>query len=383
MSILLALAFVLQAAAGPSDANRNVAPPRQIFRPFCLFANGDATLDLDSLSADSANELLSKHADAHGWRWSITGPQFVERDRAVACPDSLLDHLELPRELHEESGAFFLYRRVAQVLHRNGRSQAAIDLLLRAREQEKRLETGEVWDAHRLHKSSLSEFAALIAADCNRWEEALALSEGWTVDSGCSLGAMAEESGITSFRARCLIGSGRYKDAQQMVKTLSHSWSTVPEWLLLLLECQLSWKPTESIDAALTEILADAPSGSKDCRERAKDLWLLSQAARDVQLQRLEDLAAYFPELAFPLLLSLDSADLSRQMRALEVVDGHLSGPSAALLLIETGFPEVGSALERAISEVSQDSVLSSLDYKHKEWSVAHRRWLLLTGSGG
>jgi hypothetical protein len=360
-------ALALGSAIVPAHAGQEVGRPAFHFRAFCTFEREGAQLDLSD--AKAAERLLNRHAHAHGWPWEPEGPDFVSGTAVARCPDLVLGQMAEVRDLRQEDDGVFLYRAIAVALERNGKLEAALELLKRGAEDNVLDESPR---SHDMHGSFLSEWASKLAAHSGDWNKALELAEGWHANSTCGNCASSEWSRIRDFKGRCFVESGRYGEAVALARR-SAGWSRARSTILieLWLDCELREGRAKTVDDALSNVLSLVPEEAADDCRKARDAWALARAPRATQIERVQELASAHPELAVPLLLSLDEEELSGLLRRLDFSDRSVRDSALASLLAQLGSP----LMESELKEIS----VFSRRYLSDMWQEANIRWKLLT----
>ena len=363
-------ALALGSAIVPAHARQEAGRPATQFRAFCTFEREGAQLHL--ADAKAAEKLLNRHASAHGWSWHVEGPDYVADAHVAPCPERVLSQMAEARDLRQELYGVFLYRDLAQAMERNGKLEAALALLNRAAHD-------HVPDAlpsfEDMEKSFLSEWAAKLAAHAGDWNKALELAEGWHANSGCGNCASSEWSRIREFEGRWLVESGRYGDAVALARrsAVVSPRSRITTLIELWLDCELREGRAKTVDDALGIVLSQVPEeAAEDCR-KARDAWMLARAPRSTQLERLQELAESHPELATPLLLSLDEEEMSVLLRRLDFGDRSVRDSALASLLAQLGTP----LMEPELKEIS----VFVRRYLSDQWQEANIRWNLLTAA--
>ena len=365
----------------PAGVAQETGRPAIQFKAFCTFEREGAQLDLSNVK--DASEVLSRHAYAHGWSWDVEAPDLVNGANAARCPSQVLDQMAQVSALSMEDSGIFLYRDLALALDRNESSDRALDLLKRALEGLAPKVKEELFDRHDTYAAFLSEWAAKVAAHSGDWTKALEFAEGWHSTSGCGNCAATEQSSIDAFTARCLVAAGRFDEARNLARRKSQSsWTTTGSLIEAWLECEIRDGRAKSVDDALSNILSMVPGDMRDDCKRARDDWELARAPKSTQLERLNELANAHPELALPLLLTLDKAQLSDQLRALNVEKGYVRDPALASLLVELGLPEVGIRLDNFKKMYDLKGGENPTEYLLDQWKQFNIRWKLLAGAG-
>ena len=363
-SVLAALA--LGSSIVPVAASQEASRPAVQFKAFCTFEREQSGLSL--WEEGTARDELRRHAYAHGWSWEITAPDLVSGANAARCPDRILQQMTQAHALSD----VFLYHDMALALERNNGLDSALGLLSRALEEEHTKEPDQISD---LHSAFLSEWAAKLAAHSSDWVRALEFAEGWHPTSTCGNAAWGERADIDAFNGRCLAASGRFAEATGIARrTAQTSWSRSTGMIELWLDCEINAGRARIVDEAMNNVLSMVPEDAVEDCKRARDDWELARAPKSTQVERLNELARSHPELALPLLLTLDEAELSKQMGAFELVERDVRDLELASLLVELGLPQVGERLGQ-IKDASY-----STEFLFDQWKSCNIRWKLLTG---
>lgn len=360
-------ALALGSAIVSARAGQEAGRPAFHFRAFCTFEREGA--QLDASDAKAAERLLKRHAHAHGWSWEVDGPDFVSSTPVARCPEKVLSQMAEARDLRQESNGVFLYRALALALERNGKLEAALELLKRAAEENVLNRSPRT---HDMHASFLSEWASKLAAHSGDWNKALELAEGWHTTSWCGNCASGETSSINEFKGRCLVEIGRCEEAiARARRSVESSWSRSTTLIELWLDCELRAGRAKSVHDALSNVLSMVPEEAADDCRKARDAWVLARAPRSTQIDRVQELASAHPELALPLLLSLDEEELFGLLRRLDFSDRSVRDSALAGLLAQIGAPQMESELK----EIS----VFARGYLSDMWQEANTRWKLLT----
>src|SRR5262245_60807217 len=184
------------------------------FRARCLFATEGFELDPWSISPD--DDLLRRHAAAHGWQWVLDDPDLVPSSAAAHCPERTLDRIVAAQSwLSRPENDAFIARSMAQILERNGRVDAAL-ALLSAVQQRARDEAPEQDPAFvsisKLDLAFVSEWAARLCAHAGRWERALEFAKDWRSTSWCGLCASGETRRHDALVMRAQMALHRYEE---------------------------------------------------------------------------------------------------------------------------------------------------------------------------
>ena len=371
------IATLLRSSAGAAQgADRPLAD----FRGRCIFDGGAQHLDLRA-PYEQSKEGLFAHARAHGWNAQLDDPDYVRSDRAAACPAAMLDDMAwVARPEDPRFYDVFAYRALAQTLERNGRLDDALDLLERAGRSIDGLKS-ERLDA--MHASFLAEWAARLAFHSGRWELALQHAEGWRATSGCGNCASGERIRQTALRARALQALGRCAEVEELARsTVDSGWTSDSSLVELWIDCELSAGRAHSAEEALERIVAQVPeSAHATCRSALED-WSVAHARGERPIEDLARLASSHPELALPLVLSMDAAHVERALSAFDVVDGRLRHHALADLLAEVGCPSVEVALARARAALDDDVEETRVKYVQQAFDTGRKRWSALSPSG-
>jgi len=375
-SVLAALA--LAGSIVPASAGQEAGRPAVRFKAFCTFEREGAQLDLSNVK--DAEEVLRRHADAHGWSWEILAADVVSGLSAARCPDRICQQMAQAYDLNKEGKGVFVYRAMALALDRNNRMDSALVLLERALKEQRGKEADRRSD---MHVAFLSEWAAKVAAHSGDWSKALEFIEGWHSTSWCGNCAASETSRVNAFTVRCFLEAQRYEEARELARrTAQSSWIRSVGVLELWLDCEIQDGRAQTVDEALAIVLPMVPGdAAEDCR-RARDDWKLARAPRSTQLEYLNDLARSHPELALPLVLSFDEAEMNRRMSAFELMDGNVREPALAYLLAGLGSPEAQAWIAKIEEVYFQNGERNPVGYLSDEWRRFNPRWQLLTEGG-
>jgi hypothetical protein len=350
----------------------------------CTFEHGgfsEVTAGLMNEAGQArVEELLRQHETAHGWSWRIDEPGLVREAESPRCPEEVLSAMAAVGELPRDWKSDFLCGYLAKALAHNGRTSEALALLERARGTYQDSDRTERW-----RSSFFAEEAARIAAFDGQWDRALELSKSWEPTSGCGNCAEAESSRIMLFRARCALSLRRCDDLRTLaIDALEpglSSTSNAPSLFEMWIDCQLSRGGARDGPSALLAILGESPKEAEAaCREGLRR-WELAHAAREKQIEELEQVAVDHPELALRLLLSLGTRGIRDRLEAFEISGGSLRQPGLAWLLAATGHPEVGPSIERALEQCTEKPIVMTLERLFESWRIANTRWFALTTS--
>lgn len=401
MSIRLLTALGFALLASTASAQVPAADPIQ-FVARCTFERdgGDALRMLCGFGTQKdAEALFTKHAQAHGWRWDIEGPDFSDFGRPAACPVWLLDQLAGVGGVPCSSGSVFVDRAIAGVLARNGRADEALCFLSSAIEDVKlgfrpQLSDADdflqVWGPHiaEFEASYLSRWAATSAARAGEWGRALEFAQDWTPLPPLDGERFTREpSALQLFQARCLVALGRCDEAVAIAREAAYDcgWRRYqPQLIALWIECAVSSHRARDSNSALEEILFEFPEQAHEACHNGLRAWQIAHMSREEQLANLEELAEFDSDKALSLLLSSGSLAIVAHLDALELVGGRLCEPALAEVLAETGHPDVGPALQAASDHASafyRDRFLlrcefdGGLDRELIVWELANERW--------
>ncbi len=346
-------------------------PPYAQFRARCILATEGMELDPWSVSSD--DDMLRRHAAAHGWQWDLDDPDLVASTPAVPCPERTLDRIVAAQAwLSRSEGDIFFARNMAQILERNGRVDSALALLSNVQKRARD-------DSSEQALSFVSEWAARLCAHAGRWEQALEYAKDWTATSWCGNCASAETARRDALVGRARMALHRYEEVLASARETAQSgWTLNLDLLEAWIDCELGLQRATDAEGAIQRILVQVPEDAKDQCNRALESWKRAHASREQQIGHLEELAGTHQELAVPILLSLSRDDVTRLMACFDVVDRRLMRSSLPYLLAELGFPEVGPALERAKGGCSEE-LQSTVNYMLESWRSSNERWKLLT----
>jgi len=364
----------LQAAPAPAQQGASIAERLQTH---CIFGEDGVVLDLED--GKQLRAVLFRHAQAHGWNEEVDWPDLVSPERAAACPVDVLDAMASADGPDRKAGyAIYEYRWLAQALERNGRIDDALALLDRAL-QEVRTKGSD----RGLDVSALSQLVARLARHAGRWDAALEHAEDWGAITfmHCANCAASEDRRQRTCRARCLLAAHRYGELIDLARSDAASgWTRSTGVIEAWIDCELAEGRASSADRAMDGILLQVPDDAVDDCERALERWKLTHATREVQLRDLDELATWHPEVALPLVLSLEPAQVTELMSAFELEDRRFRQPGIARLIAEIGYPEAGEALDRACEQLTEEDLrYSTIKYTKGSWESGHRRWVALT----
>jgi hypothetical protein len=348
--------------------------PLADFQARCVFADGSARLDSEEL--EGLFDRLQVHADGHGWQWEWDGPDFVLPESAVRCPEEVVDAIAKLAE-EPDTGRLhqFVLRLAAHTLHRNGRAEAGIRMLVEARDDARTKGDNRKTQSR---VSALAEHATRLAARAGRWEDVLEIAPGWTSEAGCGVCSAEATCSQRLLVARSLVALGRAEDAIEVVRgTVSSEWTRDARLFEVWIDCELALERARNAEEAARAIRESVPD-SDWWVDRALQSWTVVHASREMQLASLEILAWEHRELAVPLLLSLDAEQVSALLPALEVEGQDFRQPALAGCLADIGFPCVGEKLAAVRASRSGREMGAYFGFVERKWQAGNKRWDLL-----